>query len=490
MAASMGSVAVVRALDELDATYRCPRSASDAVFRTGLAVALVVDDPAEAMELAYQKLCARPFCSTPEPWARVYTDAALFQARSAVVAAASGHADATPSCDWEADVVFFLDKALLIAGGMGRQQLIERVLDILKPIAAERDGRARRRAHGRRRLDSGQETNGVATPPPCCLPSHRLYRPVPLLYQPTLAQFEALVSADAQPVLVVGAIDHWPALQKWFDVDSARTALSDYFLEQTLGGRRLVPVEIGGAYTDEDWSQRLMTVDDFGRAYMAGPRRDGETGYLAQHDIFGRVPALRADIALPDYCYCALPPTTAGGDKVDINVWIGPANTVSSLHHDPKHNLLCQVAGTKYVRMFPPHATPLLYPRGRDPATGVDMANTSRVDVREAMQLLDARPHVWLPGMAPYCPAYASAELDRDRDERRATFRAQFPAFERAPYVEAVLEPGDCLYLPPRWWHYVQSVRPSCSVSFWFAGGDSGGGDDDDDDDDDGESNQ
>ena len=42
---------------------------------------------------------------------------------------------------------------------------------------------------------------------------------------------------------------------------------------------------------------------------------------------------------------CALP-TYCGelDDHVKINAWFGPSGTVSPLHHDPEHNLLCQVS--------------------------------------------------------------------------------------------------------------------------------------------------
>ena len=31
-----------------------------------------------------------------------------------------------------------------------------------------------------------------------------------------------------------------------------------------------------------------------------------------------------------------------------------------------------------------------------------------------------------------------------------------------------VLQPGEMLYIPPRWWHYVKSLSVSFSVSFWW----------------------
>ena len=52
-------------------------------------------------------------------------------------------------------------------------------------------------------------------------------------------------------------------------------------------------------------------------------------------------------------------------DDVLIHFWFGPSTTQSPLHHDPYHNLLCQVHGYKYVRLYPYYqpTTGSLYPR-------------------------------------------------------------------------------------------------------------------------------
>jgi hypothetical protein len=145
-------------------------------------------------------------------------------------------------------------------------------------------------------------------------------------------------------------------------------------------------------------------------------------GYLAQHQFFKQVPCLRGDFSVPDYCACLLdvdeefeqyddnshtvgehdapksscvgfqsqsaesiPPASieiidyGAGDQlpdadrdkhisdeeedVMIQLWFGSAYTMSPLHHDPFHNLLAQVCGYKYVRLYPSNQSHLLYPR-------------------------------------------------------------------------------------------------------------------------------
>jgi lysine-specific demethylase 8 len=36
------------------------------------------------------------------------------------------------------------------------------------------------------------------------------------------------------------------------------------------------------------------------------------------------------------------------------------------------------------------------------------------------------------------------------------------------PMLETVLHPGDMAFIPKGWWHEVEALTPSFSVSFWW----------------------
>jgi len=179
---------------------------------------------------------------------------------------------------------------------------------------------------------------------------------------------------------------------------------------------------VGEHYLAAGWNQELMTISKFlERCFTHSDAYASSRPYLAQHPLFEQIPELRADIAIPDYC------SIGGGDLQSINAWLGPAGTITPLHHDPHHNLLAQVVGRKYVRLYSPDASWGLYPY-----TEQMLCNSSQVDL---------------------------TNIDIVR----------FPDAENLEFVDCILEEGQMLYIPPKWWHFVQSLTPSFSVSFWWS---------------------
>lgn len=112
------------------------------------------------------------------------------------------------------------------------------------------------------------------------------------------------------------------------------------------------------------------------------------------------------------------------------SLWIGSGGQVVNLHHDDKLNFMCILAGTKRITLFPPEAAADLYPGPLDSPFGA--------------------------------PASYVTLLKPDL--------ARFPRFSRALVQAhlAMLYPGDILYLPPFWWHHVESFGVNIMLNGWF----------------------
>ncbi|TMW60294.1 hypothetical protein Poli38472_000336 [Pythium oligandrum] len=243
---------------------------------------------------------------------------------------------------------------------------------------------------------------------------------------PSLADLEHKYIRTNTPVIITGAMENWPAMGR---ADPTRAWRNLDYLRR-IAGFRTVPVEIGSSYVEDDWGQQLMTLNEFIDKYLLEQGQDESTkrlGYLAQHHLFDQIPALGRDIITPDYCTIQRSLDDEESDEdIAVNAWFGPKGTVSPLHFDPKDNLLCQVVGAKYLRLYAPSESTKLYP-----VDGL-LSNTSQVTVE-----------------------------DPDLDT--------FPLFADAKYVECVLQEGEILYIPPTYWHYVKSLSVSFSVSFWWS---------------------
>nr|XP_014127844.1 jmjC domain-containing protein 5 isoform X2 [Zonotrichia albicollis] len=342
-----------------------------AAGRPGAATAAALERLSDVLrDYSWEKLNAGPWREVGKGWRQVYAYGCLFGAL-AEVAAGRPLARAVRLCDLG-----------LLMGASVLDNVLARLVRALQPHlprAAPRDGA---RAQSVR-----------AEPPPPCAAQHEEL--IPHLRCPSLEHFRDNYLVPQRPVVLEGVMDHWPCMKKWS---------VDYFCQ--VAGCRTVPVELGARYTDEEWSQQLMTVSDF----------------ISQY-IMDEIPELKEDISIPDYCCLG----EGEEDDITINAWFGPGGTVSPLHQDPQQNFLAQVLGRKYIRLYSPQDSENLYPHESQ-----ILHNTSQVDVED-------------PDLV------------------------KFPNFTKAAFQSCILMPGQILFIPVKYWHYVRSLELSFSVSFWWS---------------------
>lgn len=343
------------------------------------------------LDYAWEKLNGGTWKDVDKEWRRVYSYGCLFKALGLC----------TDECSLR-DSVRACDMGLLMGSSI-LDNILVRIINIFQKYL----GFGKRSAEVGNRDCTTKKMKSESCP---LLPVISMETAVPQLYRPSLQHFRDNYLLPQKPVILNGVIDHWPCMKKWS---------SDYISE--VAGCRTVPVEVGSRYTDEAWSQTLMTVDEFISNFIVD--QQSSIGYLAQHQLFDQIPELKSDICIPDYC------CLGEGDEEDItvNAWFGPVGTVSPLHHDPQQNFLAQVVGRKYIRLYSPNETENVYPH----ETSI-LHNTSQVDVE-------------------------NADLER------------FPEFKKAVHQECILSPGQILFIPVKWWHYVRSLDVSFSVSFWWS---------------------
>ena len=205
------------------------------------------------------------------------------------------------------------------------------------------------------------------------------------------------------PVKLTGLVDHWPALELW-TLDYIAGKLGNSVVE--LQGQR-------GSNPDyelfkEQHRKRLPLRD-----VVAAIRTSGATNdfYVTAYNDGANKQALAA--LWDDLGELSILRGSGGRDGF---FWMGPEGTITPFHHDLTNNLLVQVLGRKRVVMVPP------------------------------WELRRMRNHL-----------HCFSELSLADVES---------ALEFGPPLECVIGPGDSLFLPVGWWHHVEALDASISMSF------------------------
>lgn len=209
-----------------------------------------------------------------------------------------------------------------------------------------------------------------------------------------------------EPRVLRAEVSRWPATQRWND-DYLLAACGDRKVRPSMAlPEHGVPYVHGG-----DDARVLMTLREFWTQHLA----PGERCYLDQLPLWW-LEELRADVPIEEL---------SGGEHSDLNLWIG-RGTKSGLHFDSADNFLVMIRGHKQAVLAAPSEARKLYPFA-------DNTSKSQIDA----------------GAADF---------------------VRFPASADALLWTAELCPGDVLFIPIRWWHYLASPMDEISISLncWF----------------------
>ncbi|MFN3189919.1 MAG: cupin-like domain-containing protein [Aureliella sp.] len=208
-----------------------------------------------------------------------------------------------------------------------------------------------------------------------------------------------------RPLKMTGMMASWPAMQRWS---------FDFF--RGLNSDSKIHLEVGNVM-QEDTRFRREAFKDFIEDLIED---DGDAGkpkaYLSVFRLFDYFPHLRDDVdfsILDDHKV-----------KASSSGWLGPAGTVTGYHIDWGDNILAQIHGRKRLHLAAPVDTPNMYVSKKfDQGTTI-----SEVDLND---------------------------VDHER----------FPKFRQVRHAEIILNPGEMIFIPRGWWHHVQSLDKSISVS-------------------------
>lgn len=227
-----------------------------------------------------------------------------------------------------------------------------------------------------------------------------------------------------KPLCLSHGAQNWIAIEKWKDVEYLQSVATDVTecTMRALDGETFLKhefcdiMEIGSKLA----IQKIMKFETDERMYC--------------RLYFESQPLLASDTNYKELESLFLHENQSQFEPKNCGIWISSSGCITPLHYDLCHGLLVQISGRKRFILASPQETIYLYPN-RDPYS--KNQTSSLVNLTK-----------WIAG---------------DLHERR-----RYPAIDEAQWYLVDLLPGDILYTPPGWWHYVVSLDQSISVLLPF----------------------
>ena len=245
------------------------------------------------------------------------------------------------------------------------------------------------------------------------------------------------ILASQRPAVLRGWVRHWPVVQSGMrSEDSLLQYLKRFDSGAVVDAILMAPEEEGRLAYNATMSGFNFVRNRLPIAAVAEQ--------IIRYANFERPPSVAVQSALIRDCLPGFSDENRLGllpESVQPRIWLGNAITTPT-HLDEWHNIGCVISGRRHFTLFPPEQVANLYIGPLDFApTGVPMSLVS----------------------------LHAPDLER------------FPRFRDAwaAAVSADLEAGDAIYIPPLWWHHVESLgKINALVNYWWhaQAGESAGG--------------
>jgi cupin-like protein len=235
------------------------------------------------------------------------------------------------------------------------------------------------------------------------------------------------VLASARPAVLRGLVNAWPAVGVGRRSPAAVVEYLRRFDNGALVDAIMTPPEVGGrVFYNEAMSGFNFVRNRLPIAAVAEQ--------ALRYGAFARAPAVAAQSALMRDClpgFSAENPLSVVDSAVLPRIWLGTAITTPT-HLDEWNNIGCVVCGRRRFTLFPPEQIANLY-----------------------------------IGPLDFAPTGAPMSLVPLHDPDLG----RFPRFREAlqAAVTAELAPGDAIFIPPLWWHHVESLEPfNVLINYWW----------------------
>ena len=210
-----------------------------------------------------------------------------------------------------------------------------------------------------------------------------------------------------QPVVITGMLDDCETLKRW-NLDYFKERFAEREVEVQLGRSKDANYEMNSIAHKRKmaFGEYVELVRQSGRSndmYMTA--NNDSSNRKALNELWDEFPDLSEFLR-----------TDQGKQGF---FWLGPAGTLTPYHHDLTNNFMIQMIGSKRVKLIAPCHLPRLQ------------------NERHCFTPIDG----------------AAIDLQR------------FPQMRDVPVLECEIGPGEILFLPVGWWHYVESLAISVTIS-------------------------